>query len=108
MKVVLTETIERQIECEVTLPLYRRHDVDSDYGPRETILTRVDACNGRLRAIDIRLTGSTTAEIRVNEFYHFNSSSLDHALGRGDYASSPQEFAAALQTARALLDSVSV
>lgn len=105
VKIEITETERRKVEVEVTLPIFREHDLSCD--SCEAIhLTRI---NEDLSAVTLSKShpyGSDVIEygIEFQESYEFDASDADYHLGRGKYASSAKSFRAMLSE---ILDRIS-
>lgn len=107
-EIELTVTTKERRKMLVEFPIYRRHDFDSDYR-ESTCYTRIE--DGGKRAVSVTVskeygTGDVEFELEINTPCRFDGSDADYHLGRGQYASSREEFDAAIAKLRAALDSL--
>lgn len=107
MKIEFTETVKQKKEIDIQFPIYREHDVTGDEGPSTIIYTKIEAIQNKLRATEIWIFGHNKAEIEIDDDYKFDGSEPDYLFGRGFYKSLPENFAAALNKAKTLIDSIS-
>ena len=106
-KITLKETAVREIEQEVEFPIYRAHHLTSDGDGENVLYMRVDE-NCCLVSISVYRgqSGVTSYTLSIEPNYHFDRSPLDYLLGRGQYASSREEFDKALADLRAALHAI--
>lgn len=104
MKIKLLETIKEEKEIEIEFPIYRKLDVDSEYRSI-TIYTRIDQPGDkRMREVNILIDQNNRIEIELDNNYLFNQKdTIDYNLGRGQYASTKEEFDEAEKQAQKLL-----
>lgn len=103
MKVKTIELVKREVEVDIQLPLFRKHDLTGDYD-ESIIYTRIDAFGGKLRAIDVHIEGDDKVSIEVDNDYSFRSAgTADYTLALGQYKSSRAEFEMAIAQASKLL-----
>jgi hypothetical protein len=86
-----TETVE---EIEVTFPIYRRHPVDIDAADI-VYFSRVNADGSTMTIVRTWCNHVRDFELKIEPPSAFGDQS-DYSLGRGDYASTAEEFATAL------------
>jgi len=104
MKIKLTETTAAEVEAEIALPLYIKHDLMADEYD-SVIFMRVDQVGDKLRHVSVQTTDNKRVEIEVENNYRFDSrSGLDYCLGRGQYACTEAEFLKAVDRAQTLIN----
>lgn len=95
MKIKLRTKIETVEEHDVELPVYHKHDLDSDYGS-SIIYSRVSVRKGLFEThsihVDRTYRGGTSYKGEIETRTGFDGSSADYHLGRGEYQSSQQEW----------------
>lgn len=101
--VTLQEKITKEIQVEVELPIYRKHDVGGD-GYESVIYSRVD----EEREVSIHKTyryGSSAVEwqLEIDPSHRINGD-IDYALGRGEFASHQLEYETALAELKTAVD----
>lgn len=103
MRIRVPDAVRTETELDVPGPLYRKAEVGSG-GAQSTIFTRIDEPTpGRLRAVDVQLSGELSAHISVVENYTFDGTNRALLMGQGVHASSVIEFNAALDRVQQLI-----
>ena len=103
MKVRVADKILR--EAEITLPLFRKHVLDHGTSYMRVTETTIGLrlttiCIGK-KSVGLELGAHDSFELEVNEHYKFDERSEEaYTLGTGEYASSKEEFKAALDKLR--------
>jgi len=96
---------------EVSFPIYGEHDISSDLDST-IIYYRIEAVGDLLSRTSIRMTshfgsdGGVEYEIKHDPYHHFDPRDLDYALGRGEHASSKEQFDKQLAAALAFMQSL--
>ena len=106
MKITVVDKTKREIEVK-DFPVYREQDVSGDFSST-IIYMRVDKTpDNRLKETSITVRHPSEVEINVKDNYHFDGrSGEDYCRGQGEYKSSEERFARALNKARNLVDSI--
>ena len=114
--ITVTVSEPRKRKVEVTLPVYRRHDLCCDPGsdgPSDVIVySRIyQTPDGKLRCLDVQVTVETdwddnprrtVYELEIEHDYRFDGSEEDYLLGKGRFACTPERFEEVLAEAHAL------
>lgn len=91
------------VEIDVTFPVYARSDYDPDSGHCSVRYRRLDA-DGMLYTIEVgHCLDEGEFRIEIEPNHGIDERCLDYCLGRGEHASSAEEFAEAYATAMAAL-----
>lgn len=110
IEVEVTVTTSSVQKVEVEFPIFAKYEIDHDSYPTTVIYRRIDVApsfGGKPRFLAKAVTrrpqgwgdkGNVEFEFEI-EPWSFVRSSLDYALGRGEYESSRQEFEAAVDEA---------
>jgi len=106
MTITVVDKVKREIEIN-DFPVYREHDVSGDF-TSTIIYTRVDKTpGGRLKETNITISHPTEVAINVKDNYRFDGrSGEDYCRGQGEYKSSEERFARALNRAKCLVASI--
>jgi hypothetical protein len=114
LKVTLNFREERTEEVDIEFPVYRKHDLmPDDY--QCVIYTRIESLGQNLfrhtsitiREEDWRDKDKIEIEIEAETKFGFTTGSdKDYSIGQGNYALTAEEFAAAWERARKLLEAV--
>lgn len=116
-EVEVTESVKRRRCADVSLPLYRKHVIDSDHHPDTTIYMRVEQHEHGFREVSITFrppdygwpeqAGDRHVEIEIEHYRHFpNSDTAEYALGQGEYACTAEEFNTALAEAQRIFETI--
>lgn len=103
MKIKMKDKVIIEKEIDVDFPIYRKHDVMSDYN-NCVIYSKIANVDNELTLTSITLTDYNQVEIEIINNHEFDGSSIDYHLGLGEYKSSEKEFKWALSKAQTLLD----
>lgn len=104
---IVTVKINKKVATcvEVRLPLYRKHDLDSDYVSATTYEKIVLGDKGAMICYSVCITRDSEIELEVERNYRFHADSeISYTLGQGEYASSEAEFNDALQQTQQFLE----
>lgn len=105
MKIEMLSAVKTEVE--VALPVFRRHDIDTDGPYTPTYFTMITTGADSLVSVCIMIGGPMSGEIRIDEEYSFDGrSGIDYELGRGRYKSSREEFLEAFAQYRTLVERV--
>ena len=99
--------IEQEMEYAIDFPIYRKHDI-TDYNncyPQDShiIYSSIDA---NLRAIHIEIENESKISIEIEGKYDFDGSDIEYHLGKGEHASSREEFEVAIKKAKEIINSI--
>jgi len=106
MTITVVDKVKREIEIN-DFPVYREHDVSGDF-TSIIIYMRIEQVNSKqLKMTSITLRYPNMVEIGVEDNYHFDGrSGEDYCRGQGEYKSSEERFARALNRACSLVASI--
>lgn len=103
--VKVTEQVPTQVDIEVEFPIYAKSEYLSDgRGSSVWYIRTVDGPHSNMLhstviTLQFDLDEITGAEFETRKSYGINSRQLDYDLGRGEHASSAEEYAAAYRQA---------
>jgi hypothetical protein len=101
----VTEQVPTQVDIEVEFPIYAKSEyLSEDRGSSVWYIRTVEGphppmLHSTVITLQFDLDEITGAEFETRKSYGLNSRQLDYELGRGEHASSAEEYATAYQQA---------
>ena len=96
IKTRIRKTVDREIEIDVTFPIYRKHDLFLDRD-NVVIYTKIIENGGKFIHYSIKESNFTDYEIKTEEYHDLcNGNSYDYCVGKNDYESNEGEFSSVI------------